>query len=62
VEEQLLSGVLPSQIYKMFGHDFYYSFEQRILLAHYYFMKQTFCFDNEKIYQRGEINRAFIPK
>jgi hypothetical protein len=46
----------------MLGHDFYYSFEQRILLTHYYFMKVTYKLEDEKIYGSGEMNRAFIPK
>jgi hypothetical protein len=58
----VLSGTLPSEIYKMLGHGFYCSFEQKILLTHYYFMKQTYGFSDEKIYDNGEMNRAFIPK
>jgi hypothetical protein len=56
----VLSGTLPSQIYNMMGHDFYSSFEQKILLAHYYFLKQTYGFSDEKINKRGEMNRTFI--
>jgi hypothetical protein len=62
LEEQLLTGTLPSQIYKMLGYDFYCSFEQRILLSHYYYMKVTYNLDDTKIYQTGEMNREFIPK
>jgi hypothetical protein len=54
VEEMVLSGTLPSQIYKMLVHDFYSSLEQRILLAHYYFMKRTYHLEDEKINQSRE--------
>jgi hypothetical protein len=62
VEEMVLSGTLPSQVYQMLGHDFYFSFEQRILLAHYYFMMVTYKIENDKIYRSGKINGASIPK
>jgi hypothetical protein len=44
------------------GHDFYYSLEQKILLAHFYYMKMTYHVEDEKIYKSGEMNRSFIPK
>jgi hypothetical protein len=62
VEEQLLTGTLASQIYKILGHDFYSYFEFKILSAHYAYMKQTYVGSDEKILKCGEMNRNFIPK
>jgi hypothetical protein len=62
VEEQLLTGTLPSQIYKILGHDFYSYFEFKILSAHYPYMKQTYGFSDEKILKCGEMNRNFTQK
>jgi hypothetical protein len=62
VEEMVLSGILPSQIYWMLGYDFYSTFEFKILTAHYHFLKQTYGFSDSSILTRGEMNREFIPK
>jgi hypothetical protein len=58
----VLSGTLPSQIYRLLGHDFYSYFEFKILSAHYAYMKQTYGANDEKILRCGEMNRNFIPK
>jgi hypothetical protein len=55
-EERLLSGTIPSEIYKTLGWDFYYTFQLKIKSAYYHFLKQTYGFDNEAIFSSGEMN------
>jgi hypothetical protein len=62
VEEQLLSGTLPSETYSTFWHHFYSMFETKILIPHYYFLKETYAFTTVNIFKSGEMNIAFIPK
>jgi hypothetical protein len=62
VEEQLLSGTLPSEIYKTLGHDFYSTFEFKIMTAHYHFLKETYGFIDEQIFKSGKMNKLFILK
>jgi hypothetical protein len=53
VEEQILSGTLPSEISYMFGRDYYFSFEHQILVAHYHFLKQTYSLSDKQIFRSG---------
>jgi hypothetical protein len=46
----------------MLDNDFYFSFQQQILLSHYHFLKQTYRFRDNGILSGGEMNREFIPK
>jgi hypothetical protein len=62
VEEQLLSGTTPSEIYQTLGHDFYSAFEFNIITTHYQFLKQTYGFSDDWIFKSGEMNRVFITK
>jgi hypothetical protein len=61
-EEMILSRILRSQIFHMFGQNFYFPFKLEILTAYYHYMKQTYCFDDETIFNSGEMNRVFILK
>jgi hypothetical protein len=62
VEEQFLSGVLPSEIFQTLNHDFYSTFKFKIMTAHYHFVKQTYGFSDDHIFKSVEMKRAFIPK
>jgi hypothetical protein len=63
VEEMILSGRLPSQVYRMLGHDFYSSFEFSISTANCHFLRQTHGFSVSRILKKNaEMNREFIPK
>jgi hypothetical protein len=58
----VLAGKLPSQIYKLFWRDFYFTFRLQIKSAHYLYLKQTYGFYDEAIFYSGEMNNSFVPQ
>jgi hypothetical protein len=60
VEDMLLSGTLPSQVYKMLGHDFYIAFYMNIKAVHYNYMKQTYKLTDEQLLKSHELDNSFV--
>jgi hypothetical protein len=61
IEDSLLTGLLPSQIFNDLGVNFYYKFVTRILSIHCNFMCESYKRSQTNILKSGEMNRAFIP-
>jgi hypothetical protein len=59
-EEMLLLGMLPSQIYKELGRDFYIAFNMEIKSTHYFYLKETYWFTDEQILRSQELNNSFV--
>jgi hypothetical protein len=54
VEESLLSGMLPSEVYKQLGHDFYIAFYLNIRAAHYKYMRETYHLTDDQLSRSNE--------
>jgi hypothetical protein len=60
VEESILGGMLPSQVYEQLGHDFYIAFYINIRAAHYKYMRETYHFTDEQLERSNELNDSFV--
>jgi hypothetical protein len=49
VEESILTGTLPSEVYRQLGRDFYMIFNVLIKATHYNYMKQVYKFSDEQL-------------
>jgi hypothetical protein len=60
VQESLLTGMLPSEVYKQLGHDFYMTFNVLIKAMHYNYMKQVYNFSDEQLLKSHELDDSFV--
>jgi hypothetical protein len=60
VQESLLSGMLPSEVYQQLGADFYFAFRVDIRAAHYNYMKQVYGFTDEQLSRSHQLDDSFI--
>jgi hypothetical protein len=52
--------MLPSEVYKQLGRDFYLTFYIDIRAAHYNYMKQTYHLTDEQLLKSNELNDSFV--
>jgi hypothetical protein len=60
VEESILAGMLPSEVYHQLGPDFYLTFRVNIHAAHYQYMKETYHLTDEQLLRSNELNDSFV--
>jgi hypothetical protein len=56
----MLTGMLPSEVYRQLGPDFYCAFRVNIRVAHYNYMKETYHLTDEQLLRSNELNDSFI--
>jgi hypothetical protein len=52
--------MLPSEVYKQLGPDFYCAFYINIRAAHYQYMKQTYHLTDEQLLKSHELGDWFV--
>jgi hypothetical protein len=62
VEESMLTSMLPSEVYRLLGRDFYMTFNVLIKATHYNYMKQLYGFTNEQLLRSHELDDSFVQQ
>jgi hypothetical protein len=56
----MLAGMLPSEVYRQLGRDFYLAFNGDIKYTHFLYMKQLYGFTDEEFSQSHELDDSFV--
>jgi hypothetical protein len=60
VEESILTGMQPSEVYRQLGSDFYCAFCVNIRAAHYLYMKMTYNLTDEQLLRSHQLDDSFV--
>jgi hypothetical protein len=60
VQESMLSGMLPLEVYKQLGRDFYLAFNGDIKHTHLLYTKQLYGFTDEHLSRSHELDESFV--
>jgi hypothetical protein len=60
VEELILTGMLPSEVYRQLGPEFYCTFHVNIRATHYNYMKQTYNLTDEQLLRSHQLDDWFV--
>jgi hypothetical protein len=56
----MLTGMLPSEVYKQLGGDFYLAFNGDIKYTHLLYMKRVYNFTDEQLSRSHELDDSFV--